>query len=100
MDLGQIILVYSRLIPGAAAVFLAIMLWSKTRDTVWMFVVVGTIIAYIEVVCPILKMPGITAGNGLYIGSVPLAVILLAVVRMFFFITALLIMVVRRYRHQ
>jgi len=100
MDSGQLFLVYSRLILGACAAFLAIILWSKTRDMAWMLVVLGTIIAYMEIVCPILESSGVSVANSLLIGSIPLAAILLTTLRMALFIAALLIVVVRRYRQQ
>jgi hypothetical protein len=100
MDSGQIIFVYSRLILGALAAFLAIMLWAKTRDIAWMLLVIGTIIAYIEIVYSVLETLGISAAYGLMIGSVPLVAILLSVMRMLFFISAFLVMVVRHYRRK
>ena len=96
MDAGQLIFVYSRLILGALAAFLAIMLWAKTRDIAWMFVVVGTIVMYVEIVHSILGHLGIAAGNVLAVGSVPLAEILLAILRLAFFAAAFLVMVTRR----
>jgi len=99
MDSGQIVLAYSRLILGAVAAFLAIMLWSKTRDAAWMLIVVGTITAYIEIVYSILELLGITAHYGLFIDSVPLVTIVLTSLRMALFIAAFLILVVRQYRH-
>ena len=100
MDSGQILFVYSRLILGAVAAFLAIMLWAKTRDIAWMILVIGTIIAYIEIVHSVLETLGIAASYSLMIGSVPLAAILLAVLRMLFFIAAFLVMVIRHYRRK
>jgi len=88
MDWGQIIAVYSRLVLGAAAAFLAILLWSKKRNAAWMLIAAGTITAYIEMVYPVMELLGF--------GIVPLAVILLPALRMIFFTTAFLIMVVRR----
>ena len=96
MDWGQIIFVYSRLILGAAAAFLAIMLWSKTRSAAWMLIVAGTITAYVEIVYSVMELLGFTASYGLVIGSVPLAAILLPALRMIFFTIAFSIMVVRR----
>jgi hypothetical protein len=100
MDSGQIIFVYSRLILGAVAAFLAIMLWAKTRDIAWMLLVIGTITAYIEIVYSVLETLGISASYGLMIGSVSLVAIILAVLRMLFFIAAFLVMVVRQYRRK
>jgi len=92
MDWEQIILVYSRLFLGTAAAFLAILLWSKTRDGVWMLIVAGTITAYVEIVYLTMEF--------LDFSSIPLVAILLPALRMSFFTAAFLIMVVRQYRHQ
>ena len=100
MDAGQQVFVYSRLILGALAAFLAIMLWSKTRDPAWMLMVIGIVVSYIEIVFSILEMAGISAGNTLFVGSVSLAAIMLPALRMAFFIAAFLVMVIRRYRHR
>jgi hypothetical protein len=99
MDAGQVVFISTRLILGALASFFAIMLWSKTRDAAWMLMVIGTIVAYIEIVYSILDLFGISGGN-ILIGSVPLVVILLPALRMIFFIAAFLIMVIRRYRNR
>jgi hypothetical protein len=98
MDWGQIVLVYSRLILGAVAAFLAIMLWSKTRDTAWMLIVIGTITAYIAIVYSILEMAGFTAEKGWFMGSVSLVAIALPALSMFFFIAAFLVMIIRQYK--
>ena len=88
MDWGQIISVYSRLILGAAAVFLAIMLWAKTRSAAWMLMVAGAITAYVEVIFSVMEFFGFDA--------ITLAAVLLPPLRMVFFAAAFLIMVVRR----
>jgi hypothetical protein len=100
MDSGQIIFVYSRLILGAVAAFLAIMRWAQTRDIAWMLLVIGTITMYIEIVYSVLETLGISARYGLMIGSVPLAAIVLATLRTLFFIAAFLVMVIRQYRQK
>lgn len=98
--MGETIYVSSRLILGALASFFAIMLWSKTRDAAWMFMVMGTIAAYVETVYSILDLFGITVANTLMIGSVSLAAIVLPCLRTIFFIIAFLVMVIRKYgRH-
>jgi hypothetical protein len=93
MDSGQIILIYSRLILGALASFFAIMLWSRTRNPAWMFVIIGTITLYVEVIYSILELLGITTGYVLFIGSVSIVAVLLPILYMLFFIIALLIMI-------
>ena len=100
MDSGQIILIYSRLILGALAAFLAIILWSKTKNAFWMLMVAAVIIAYIETIYSILEMLGIITENFLFIGSISLVAILLPVLRMIFLISAFLVMIIKQYRQQ
>jgi hypothetical protein len=99
MDSGQVIYIVTRLILGALASFFAIMLWSKTRDVAWMLMVIGTIAAYVETVYSILLLMGITGGNILSVGSVPLMSIILPCLPTIFFIAAFVVMVVRKLRH-
>jgi len=100
MDSGQVIYIISRLSLGALASFFAIMLWSKTRDVAWMLMVIATIAAYVEIVYSILNLFGISGGNILTIGSVPLISIVLPCLPTVFVIAALAVMVVRKYRHR
>jgi hypothetical protein len=100
MDTGEIIYISSRLFLGALAAFFAIILWSKTRDVAWMLMVIGTIAAYAEIVYSILDIFGITGGNLLSIGSVPLASIVLPNLPTVFFIAAFVVMVIRKFRHR
>ena len=98
MDSGQLIFIICRLVLGAVAAFLAIMLWSKTRDLAWMLMVVGAIAAYAEVIYSILALFGASGGNIFSIGSMPLASIVFPCLPVVFFIAAFAIMVLRKYR--
>ena len=100
MDSGQIVYIISRLSLGAMASFLAIMLWSKTRDVAWMLIVIGTIAAYVETVYSILNLFGISGGRFITIGSVPLISIVLPCLPVIFFIAAFAVMVIRKYRRR
>lgn len=100
MDSGQITFILSQLILGAIATFLAIMLWSRTRDAAWMLIIIGAITAYIEIVYSILGIFGMDGGNLFLIGSVPIISFVLPLLRMGFFIAAFLIMVIRQFRHR
>jgi hypothetical protein len=95
MDKGQLVYMVSHLTLGAAAVFFAIVLWSKTRDTAWMLVVVGVIAGYVETVYSILQSFGIT---GPAIGSVPFLAILLSNLPAVFFLAAFVTALTRKYR--
>jgi hypothetical protein len=98
MDSGQIIYILGRLVLGAAASFLAIMLWSRIRDAAWILVIIGTIVAYVETVYSILSLFGIGSGNILTIGSMSLLSIILPCLSTLFFIAAFAVMVARKYR--
>jgi hypothetical protein len=98
VDIGQAIFISSRLILGAAAAFLAILVWAKTRDKEWMFMVIAIVIAYIEIIYSILNMYGFITMNRILIGSVPLFELIMPALRMGFFIAAFYVMVIRRRR--
>jgi hypothetical protein len=99
MEVGETVYMVSRLFFGAVAAFFAIMLWSKTRDPVWMLMVIGTIAAYVETVYSILDIFGIT-GEGISLGSVSWASIVLPNLWTGFFIAAFWVMVSRKYRRR
>ena len=92
----QAILMLSRFVLGAAATFLAILVWSRTRDTAWMLIVVGTVAHYGEVVFSALEALGIVRLDLLVIGGIAVFPLLLANLPMLFFILAFLVMVSRR----
>ncbi len=96
MDVGEIVLISSRLALGAVSSFLAIVLWSKTRDVAWMLIVVATIAAYAETVYAILDRFGLTEGVQLAIGSVPLASIIMPNLPTLLYIVAFTVMVARK----
>jgi len=98
MDTGQAVLISSQLILGAIAVFLAILLWSKTRDIPWMFMVVGMVTAYIEIINSILVLYGFVLFERQLIGNVPLLEIILPSLKLIFFIAAFFTMVYRQFK--
>jgi hypothetical protein len=99
MDYGQLVVQFSKLILGAVATFLAIILWSKTRDTAWMLIVIGIIVSYVEVVFVTLNGFGIVRADLYSIGGVPLIGLVGGNLPTVFFIAAFLVMLLRkRYR--
>jgi hypothetical protein len=96
MDYAQVVILFSKLILGAVATFLAILLWSRTRDTAWMLIVIGTIVSYADVVFTTLDGFGIVRSDLYLIGGV-------SSIRLFgenlptvFFISAFLVMLSRK----
>lgn len=100
MDIGEVIYTSSRLFFGALAAFFAIVLWSKTRDTAWMLMVIGTIALYVEIVYSILNLFGIAEEAGIIIGSMSLVSLILPNLSIVFFISAFMVMVVRKLRRR
>ena len=100
MDSGQIVYILGRLVLGAAASFLAIILWSKIRDAAWILVIIATIVAYVETVYSILTIFGIESETVFTLGSMPLLSIVLPCLPTVFFATALAVMVARKYRRR
>ena len=98
MELGQTIIISSRLVLGTAASFLAIMLLSKTKDAAWILVITGTITTYIETVNSVLDYFGMGSGKILQIGSTPILAIVLPALSVLFYISAFAVMVARKYR--
>lgn len=96
MSSDVIIMLGSRLVVAGIATFLAIVLWSMTRDTAWMFIVIGTIVSYGEVVLTSLESLGVVRIDALMVGGVSLFRVLFAVLPMLFFIIAFSILIVRR----
>ena len=99
MDSGTLILHIARLVFGGITAFLAIYLWSQTRDTPWMLVILGIIIRYLEITYSTLTFFGIMDENGLLFSSVPLARFLLENLPYLFFSAAILIMIRRQRFH-
>ena len=98
MEPGQTVYILSQLVLGAVASFLAIVLWSKTRDIAWILIISGTIIAYIEIVYSILNIFGISGLEFIFIGTVPLITFALPTLRNIFFIAAFMVMIIRQSR--
>ena len=96
MTIDQWILILSRLALGSIATFLAIMLWSKTRDSAWMFIVIGVIVSYGEIVYTTLVSFGVIQEDWVNFSGISIVQIVFANLPTIFFIIAFLIMVVRR----
>jgi hypothetical protein len=95
MNSEQMIMILSKLALGSVAAFLSIILWSKTRDTAWMFVIIGILLTYGEIIFQTLKAFGII-GQFLVFSGVPVFELLLVNLPLLFFITAFLFMILRR----
>jgi hypothetical protein len=77
IQLQQFVAESSHLLFGAFATFCAILLWSRTRDMAWTFVIVGTIISYAGIVYGTLSTFGIIDETKFALRNVPVVKIAL-----------------------
>ena len=95
IDFGQMVEILSRLSLGALSAFLAILLWSNTRDTAWMFIVMGTILWFGKVMYTTLEIFGIVRGDIYIIAGISLVRVVFFNLPYIFFIIAFIIMISR-----
>ena len=72
----DLVLDLTRLGVGAIATFLAILLWSNTRDTAWMFIVMGTILRYAEIMYSTFRVLGVAPSVGGSVIGLPIMTII------------------------
>jgi uncharacterized membrane protein len=98
MDPGNTAYIICRLVLGAISSFLAILLWSRTRDAAWIFVIISAILTYVEIIYSILNLLGIISENILSENAVLIITILLSCMPTVFIIAAFSVMALRKYR--
>jgi hypothetical protein len=84
------------LLFGAFATFCAILLWSRTRDMAWTFVIVGAIVSYAGIVYGTLATFGIIDEAAFALRGVPVVRIVLADLPPLFLGIGFIIAVARR----
>lgn len=98
MAQSTILLYCIKLILGGIAAFLAIMLWSKTRDAAWMSLVASVITSYAGIVFEMLCSLGIIEVKGLFFFDIPVVTLLFNVIPSLFLILAFILMLGRNRR--
>jgi len=96
MSTGDFVYLISRLSTAAIAAFLAILLWSRTRDLAWMLVVICVIASYADIVFSLLAQLGLVDEARYAVLGVPIARILLSNLPFLFLCAALLVMIRRK----
>lgn len=96
MENAAHILLVSRLAVTAVATFLAIVLWSRTRDLAWMLMVVGTVALYADILYGLLARFGVIPEGPLVAPGVPLAVLVLSNLPTLLYAAAFAVMVARK----
>ena len=96
MDIQGFVAESLHLLFGAFATFCAILLWSRTRDMAWTFVIVGTIISYAGIVYGTLATFGIIDEAAFALRGVPVVRIALTDLPLLFLGIGFVIAVSRR----
>ena len=95
MDSTELILVITRLVTGAGATFAAILLWSTTRDTAWMLVIMGTILRYGEIIFSTFGIFGLVPEDVVLISGILSVETLLVNLPLVFYIAGFTVMIRR-----
>lgn len=95
MEENEIILYIIKLILSGIAAFLAIALWSKTRDAAWMSLVAGAVTGYAGIVFELLVKMGVIIVGGIRLAGIPLSSLFFTVIPSLFFILAFILMLNR-----
>jgi hypothetical protein len=96
MSSGDTILLVSRLATAAVAAFLAILLWSRTRDLAWMLIVIGVIASYADILFGLLSQLGLVDEARYDLFGIPVGKVILSNLPYLFLCAALLIMISRK----
>jgi hypothetical protein len=91
----EILILIIKLVLGGIAAFLAILVWSKTRDGAWFFLVSGTILSYCSIVYDMLKSFGILTKSFYLVYGIPIIDLCFIVIPTLFFIIGFIIMIAK-----
>ena len=97
MNFGETVYLVSRLGTAALATFLAIVLWSRTRDLAWMLIVIGAISSYADIIFSLLARLGLVDESRFELVGLPIGRILLSNLPFVFLCAALAVMIKRKY---
>jgi hypothetical protein len=98
MDMMVFSQTMGHLVLGAFATFCAILLWSRTRDMAWTFVIIGTIVFYADIALSSLRSFGILGEDLVRYQGIPVLQLALANLPLLFWGIGFLIAASRR-RH-
>ena len=102
MTESEIIFFIIKLVLGGIIAFLAIMLWSRTRDFSWMFLVLAAVTGYSAVVFDLLLKLGFVTTRKIIIlnSEISLVQLALAVVPSLFVIISFILMLIKTGRNR
>ncbi len=84
---------------GAGATFVAILLWSTTRDTAWMLIIMGTILRYGEIIFSTFGLFGLVPEDIILLPGILTLEILLVNLPLVFYVAGFIVMIRRNRVH-
>ncbi len=87
-----------KLIAGGLTAFVAVLLWSRTRDSSWMAVLGGIVINYAGIVYELLSDFKIIGSDRIMLAGLPLTSLFFALVPSLLFMTGMILMLIRKMR--
>lgn len=96
MQNAEIILYIIKLVLGGITAFLAVSLWSKTKDASWICLVLGFVISYAGIVYQMIVDLGLIVFNKCIIFDIPIFTLFFTIVPSMFFIIAFILMICKK----
>jgi hypothetical protein len=98
MSVASFVLMLTKLVLGAVATFLAILVWSRTREAAWVLVVAGVLATYVGIVYNTLELFGIISPQAFTVSGLPLGTLVVQNLPVLFFVAAFAVFLLRRRR--
>ena len=94
MEYNEVVII-TRVIIGAIGAFFSILLWSKTREPSWIFIIIGTLCMYTEIVYSTLETFGILGRNIFTFYGIPVFKLLLLNIPVIFITIGFITMIIK-----
>lgn len=92
---AEVVFYIIKLVLGGITAFLAILVWNRTRDVVWMALASGAIISYAGLVYELLVKLGIAGNTGPELFGISLVSLLFVLIPSIFFALAFILLILR-----
>ena len=96
MESTDFVFMMSNIVVGGITTFVAVLLWSKTRDIAWILMIVGTILYYIYIIYNVLDKFGIVGNYSPIIYGIPVVKVALSNLPLIFFAIAFIVVIGRK----
>jgi len=94
MEYSELIII-TRVVTGAICAFFSILLWAKTREPAWIFIIIGVLCIYAEIVFSTLETFGILSEDIFRVFGIPVLKILLFNLPLVFFTIGFIIVIIK-----